>query len=402
MNTLILIVLLILCGLAGLNLVRSRSASTPPAPAPTPVFDPVLVETSVAKTVGAALNDALTKLNDEARKARDETIAMASKSITDASAQELNARSARIDQTLQTVQQNVVTRLNDLDQTIQRLQQNSAQQYGTMEKVVGMLNKRTENLNEVLSSSQARGQWGERLAEDILRTAGMVEGVNYTKQSTITGGGRPDYCFNMPPDRVLYMDVKFPLDRYQEFIAAPTEELKKVARSEFLKAVRGHVTALSNRDYVDKSADNTVDYVLMFVPNEGISGFIHESDPGMIDFALDRKVVLCSPLALYAYLVVVRQATDSFHTEKAAAEIMQFVNLFHKEWDKYTKEVDSVQKAFEGLIDKIASINTGGTRFRMLNAQIKKIEKVRTREGIPELATTPENGDIIDADEIDD
>ena len=401
MNTALLVVVIVLLAAAVALQLRPKRATPVEMPI-APTIDPMTVESVVAKSVSAALTDALTTINDEARKAREETIALASKSIADASAQELNARSARIDQTLQTVQQNVVTRLNDLDQTIQRLQQNSAQQYGTMERVVGLLNKRTENLNEVLSSAQARGQWGERLAEDILRTAGMVEGVNYSKQSTITGGGRPDYCFNMPPDRVLYMDVKFPLDRYQEFIAAPTEELKKVARGEFLKAVRGHITALSNREYVDKSADNTVDYVLMFVPNEGISGFIHESDPTMIDFALDRKVVLCSPLALYAYLVVIRQATDSFHTEKAAAEIMQFVNLFHKEWEKYTNEVDSVQKAFEGLSDKIASINTGGTRFRKLTAQINKIEKVRKREGIPELSSGEAGGDIIDADEIDD
>ncbi|MFM8650215.1 MAG: DNA recombination protein RmuC [Actinomycetota bacterium] len=402
MNTVTLIVLVVLCGLVALNLLRGRTAPTPPSVAVTPAFDPTAVENSVAKTVSAALNDALTKLNDEARKARDETIAMASKSITDASAQELGARSAVIDKTLQSVQNDVMTRLNDLDQTIQRLQQNSAQQYGTMEKVVGLLNQRTESLNVVLTSSQARGQWGERLAEDILRTAGMVEGVNYSKQSTIDGGGRPDYCFSMPPDRVLYMDVKFPLDRYQEYVQAPTDELKKAAQAEFLKAVRGHVNTLSKREYVDKTTDNTVDYVLMFVPNEGISGFIHESDPSMIDFALEKKVVLCSPLALYAYLVVVRQATDSFHTERAAAEIMQFVNLFHKEWDNYTKEVDSVQKAFEGLTDKLASINTGGTRYRKLNAQITKIEKVRKREGVPELAAGEVGADIIDADDFDD
>ena len=158
MNTVTLIVLIVLCGLVALNLLRGRTAPTPPPVAVTPAFDPTAVENSVAKTVGTALNDALTKLNDEARKARDETIAMASKSITDASAQELGARSAVIDKTLQSVQNDVMTRLNDLDQTIQRLQQNSAQQYGTMEKVVGLLNQRTESLNVVLTSSQARGQ----------------------------------------------------------------------------------------------------------------------------------------------------------------------------------------------------------------------------------------------------
>ena len=170
MNTVLLVVVIVLLAAAVALQLRPKRATPVELPI-APTIDPMTVESVVAKSVSAALTDALTTINDEARKTREETIALASKSIADASAQELNARSARIDQTLQTVQQNVVTRLNDLDQTIQRLQQNSAQQYGTMEKVVGLLNKRTENLNEVLSSAQARGQWGERLAEDILRTA---------------------------------------------------------------------------------------------------------------------------------------------------------------------------------------------------------------------------------------
>ena len=138
----------------------------------------------------------------------------------------------------------------------------------------------------------------------------------------------------------------------------------------------------------------------MFIPNESISGFVHEADPKLLDFALDRKVVLCSPLNLYAFLAVIRQATDAFHTERTAAEIMQIVNRFQKQFDDYTKAVDKVEKTFQALESDLASINTGGTRFKMLNAQVKKIEKLRQKQGIPELAAS--NGDdIIDADDID-
>jgi DNA recombination protein RmuC len=149
--------------------------------------------------------------------------------------------------------------------------------------------------------------------------------------------------------------------------------------------VKGHIDALDKRDYINNSTDNTLDYVLMFVPNESISGFVHESDPDLIDYALDRKVVLCSPLTLYAFLVVIRQAADSFHTEKTAAEIMQLVNLFQRQWGTYTEAIDKVEKSFESLQEQLASINTDGTRYKKLNAQIKKIERLRTKQGIPEL-----------------
>jgi DNA recombination protein RmuC len=141
--------------------------------------------------------------------------------------------------------------------------------------------------------------------------------------------------------------------------------------------------------------EEAIDYVLMFLPNESISGFVHEADPGMIDYALGQKVVLCSPLALYSFLSVIRQATDSFHTEQTAASIMQQIGKFNKEWQNYVKAVDEVKDVFDKLNDKVESIGTGGTRFKKLNVPIREIEKMRTKQGIPEL----ESGDAFVLDD---
>jgi DNA recombination protein RmuC len=152
-----------------------------------------------------------------------------------------------------------------------------------------------------------------------------------------------------------------------------------------VKAVKGHIDALAKRDYINNAKEEALDYVLMFLPNESISGFVHEADPKLIDYALNNKVVLCSPLSLYSFLVVVRQATDSFHTEQTAASIMQQINKFHGEWDKYLKAVDDVKDTFDKLNHKIDDISTGGTRFKKLSVPIREIEKMRTKQGIPEL-----------------
>jgi len=264
---------------------------------------------------------------------------------------------------------------------------------------VTALAKRTENLTDILSNSQKRGQWGERLAEDMLRAAGFLEGVNYEKQKQIDGGGRPDYRFDMPPDRVLFMDVKFPLDKYAEYISATDEGLRSLAKDAFIRAVRGHVDTLAKRDYIDKATENALDYVLMFVPNESISAFVHEASPDLIDWALDKKVVLCSPLTLYAFLVVVRQASDSFHTEKTAVEIMQQIKKFEKEFDKYTESVEKVKKNFTALTASIGEISVGGTRHNKLSVPVRDIDNLRKRRGIPELEAADD--DIIDA-ELDD
>jgi len=358
-----------------------------PAPVITPVpqIDPTALKADLSNTVADALNAALIQISSQARHDREESIRMATDLITKASNDQLGARADVINSTMLGVKSEVAGQLKKIDDSLNTLRESSATQYGNMEQAVSVLSKRTENLNDVLSSSQARGQWGERLAEDMLRKAGFIEGINYEKQEIINGGGKPDYTFKMPPDRVLYMDVKFPLDKYAEYINAESDALKAQARLAFLAAVKGHVDTLAKRDYVDKSNDNTIDYVLMFVPNESISGFVHEASPSLIDDALDRKVVLCSPLTLYAFLVVIRQAADSFHTEQTAATIMQRVNQFGKEFEKYTGAVDQVSKSYAKLHDELESISTGGTRFKKLNVPVREIEKLRKNQGIPEL-----------------
>ena len=367
---------------SGLNTRPTEPAPVNPVASP---IDPAALKADLSNTVADALNAALLQISSQARNDREESIRMATELITKASNDQLGARADVINSTMLGVKSEVAGQLKKIDDALNTLRESSATQYGNMEQAVSVLSKRTENLNDVLSSSQARGQWGERLAEDMLSKAGFIEGINYEKQEIINGGGKPDYTFKMPPDRVLYMDVKFPLDKYAEYINAESDGLKAQARLAFLAAVKGHVDTLAKRDYVDKSNDNTIDYVLMFVPNESISGFVHEASPSLIDDALDRKVVLCSPLTLYAFLVVIRQAADSFHTEQTAATIMQRVNQFGKEFEKYTGAVDQVSKSYAKLHDELESISTGGTRFKKLNVPVREIEKLRKNQGIPEL-----------------
>jgi DNA recombination protein RmuC len=340
---------------------------------------------TVNATVAHTVNQAMAQLSERARADREESIKIAAESIAKSGGEQLGTRAEVIDTTLQNLSAQMGQRLDALNAELNQLRQINNTQYDSVGKAVEALARRTDNLNEILSSSQKRGQWGERVVEDMLRAAGFIENVNYSKQDTNIVGGRPDYKFMMPPNRVLFMDVKFPLDRYAAHFSAETDALRDQSKTEFVKAVKGHIDALAKRDYINNAKEEALDYVLMFLPNESISGFVHEADPKLIDYALNNKVVLCSPLSLYSFLVVVRQATDSFHTEQTAASIMQQINKFHGEWDKYLKAVDDVKDTFDKLNHKIDDISTGGTRFKKLSVPIREIEKMRTKQGIPEL-----------------
>ena len=383
----ILIVVLLAAVLVALAGVIATSRKPAPVPTAPPHAFPSTEElTSQIKLVNEqALNGAIAELNQRAEAHREETIRTVTQMVTQQSGEALGKRAEVISTTLKGVHNDVSKRLAELNHELDQLRQHNAGQFSSVSEAVTLLAQRTADLNEVLSSSQKRGQWGERLAEDMIRAAGLVEGVNYSKQDTTAAGGRPDFTFTMPPDRVLFMDVKFPLDRYVAHLDADDDATRATTKADFVKAVRSHVDALAKRDYIDQTTEDALDYVLMFVPNESISGFVHEADPHLIDWALERKVVLCSPLTLYAFLVVIRQATESFHTEQTAAEITQQINKFSKEFDNYSAAVDKVRATFNKLDNELGAIATDGTRFRKLSVPIRDIEKLRKRQGIGEL-----------------
>jgi DNA recombination protein RmuC len=397
MEVVAVVALVVALGAVALMILGQRRAQQPAPPVavvpPAPVIDTAALRAemsaelarTVAETVNASLAGAMHQMSERARLDREETIKMAAEKIAVSGGEQLGARAEVIDTTLKTFVGQMGQRLDALSTELQQLRQINNTQYDNVGKAVEALARRTDNLSEILSSSQKRGQWGERVVEDMLRAVGFIEGVNYSKQDVNTVGGRPDYKFLMPPDRVLFMDVKFPLDRYADHFNADNDALRQQAKVEFVKAVKGHVDALARRDYTLNAKEEALDYVLMFLPNESISGFVHEADPGMIDYALAKKVVLCSPLALYSFLSVIRQATDSFHTEQTAASIMQQIAKFNKEWQNYVKAVDEVKDVFQKLTEKVESIGTDGTRFKKLNVPIKAIEKMRTKQGIMEL-----------------
>ncbi len=353
---------------------------------------------SVQGVVQSALNEALSALNEQSRRDREESIKLAADRVAEASSERLGKSAKDIDTSLRSVQESLSQRMQQMDIEIKRLHDQNAEKFGNVDRAVNDLVKRTSDLNNVLSSSQARGQWGERMAEDMLRAAGFIEGANYKKQNTIEGGGRPDYTFMMPPDRVLYMDVKFPMDSYTAFVAAVDQTSRDSLKKDFITAVRARVTELQKRDYAVVTTEHSLDYVLLFVPNESITGFIHEADPNLIDWALAQKVVLCSPLNLYAFLVVIRQATESFHTEQAASHMMQLMNKFKVQWEKYVRSLDQVKKSFDKMQGEL-DVLTVGARYKKLAGEVKKIDDLRKQQNVPELPASELADDEIELED---
>ena len=284
---------------------------------------------------------------------------------TKAHSKELEGKKELIDQRLTDMD----VKLGKVERLVQDLQTDRKAQYSALGQQLQSLTSTTNSLQKALADNRARGQWGERIAEDILRLLGFVEGVNYVKQVTTVDGNRPDFTFRLPNQLSLNMDAKFPLDNYMRYSEADTEADKRSFSDKFLRDVNSRVAEIQKRDYIGAE---TLDCVLVFIPNEQVYRFIHEQDHSIIDSALRQKVILCSPLTLYIVLAVIRQASQNFNIEQQSRQIVTIVNEVRQEWDKYTGEMQTLSNHFQRVYNNLQRLTV--TRTRALDRRFDKIE----------------------------
>ncbi|MFK8023836.1 MAG: DNA recombination protein RmuC [Ilumatobacter sp.] len=326
----------------------------------------------------------------------DTTTAHVEKQLAGTSAQlkeqtsaDLGAKKDVIDSRLDQVHDEMRTELAKVAEMLASLNETSARKFGEVESslkahidVANTLSESTQALRSALANPQARGQWGERMAEDVLRLAGFVENINYTKQRQIEGGtGRPDYTFDMPKGQKLFMDVKCPMASYLRYLEAGTDAERDAHLRAFLRDVRARVKELAKREYAIEAGGTAIDNVLLFIPNEQLTGFIHEHDPGLIEDAMGQQIVMCSPLTLFAFLGVIRQAYDNYAIEQTSDEILSLIGKFGNEWVKYTDSLGKLKRRFAGMEKDFDELT--GPRQRKLEQPLVELDAIRQQRQLP-------------------
>lgn len=391
MEPVVVVLLLVVVGgvAAGVGaMIASRRSVPLPAE-----LSPQLVQQAVAAAVSQA--------NERASRERDLAVQASVEQAVTMVREQLGGGQQLIDAKLGEVQAGVRSDLVRLAQIVQQLGESTGQRFGEVDRSLQLHAQITQSLagtanslREALASSNARGQWGERMAEDVLRLAGLHENVNYVKRTALSGEGTgiPDFTFQLPKGHVLFMDVKFPMSSYLKFLEATTDVERMQHRDTFLRDVRARVKELAKREYASVDDRPAVDNVLLFVPNESLAAFIHESDSTLVDDAMRQHVVICSPLTLFAFLGVIRQAFDNFMIEQTSNEILNLLGKFSQQWGKYSEAVDKVQRQLDTVTKSFDELS--GTRRRALERPIADIAALRTRQGFADNTELPE-GDAL-------
>jgi DNA recombination protein RmuC len=285
--------------------------------------------------------------------------------------------------------------LNKSDQTVREFLEKT----GEIKSSITGVDQQTRNLISVLNNNQSRGQWAEFQVEDLLGVMDYKDGIHYETQKIMSSGNKPDFTFYLPDNKTINMDSKFPLTIYMEISKLNKDleddsldeisrreitDLIKSKNKEFLdRAIKNKIDETSTREGYISPEENTVDFVLMYIPLENLYHFLLTSTIGakntpVIQYAFAQKVILVSPQTLMAYLETIRHSMKLFSLqtdtknilsthEKVKNEIRKFLDSF----DETTKKLDQTVKAFDSL--KTTRVNKLEKSFEELDEVNKKL-----------------------------
>ena len=318
---------------------------------------------------------------------------------------ELNAMKSTVEKL--SVQSNEANRVRTeaeakLETTINEMRRASESIFDETKKIAG-----------ALSNSQARGKFGEAQLELLLQSAGLREGHEYTRQKSTTdadSSGIPDITVKMPGGSAIFIDSKFPFDRFLD--AFGTEVVSE--RDEFLaqhtKDLLKHVDALAKRGY-HKSAGSP-DFVVLFVPFETLLAEALRIDPAFLEKAFKLNVTVATPTSMMALLRTIgyiftrnKLADNADEIQKVANTFLKNITLLHGKIVAVGKAISSTAKAYEDLIPTAErTVLSPARRIHNLGVTGDKdklaIEYPESPGEVRELKSISGDDDFIEVEEI--
>lgn len=262
------------------------------------------------------------------------------------------------------------------------------------------LSEEAVNLTNALKgSSKTQGDWGQMILENILEKSGLTRDREYFVQEFLkdVDGGylinedgsrmQPDVIISYPDDRKVIIDSKVSLSAYVRYTQSDDITEQKGFIREHLRSMRKHIDDLSRKSYQDYAV--TLDFVMMFVPNEPAYMLALQHDPDIWQFAYDKKILLISPTNLIAALKLIVDLWKREYQNRNAIEIAErgaklydkFVG-FIANLERVGRNIDQAQNAYN---DAYKQLSTGNDNLVLQTQKLKDLGVKAKKELPPSL-----------------
>jgi DNA recombination protein RmuC len=278
--------------------------------------------------------------------------------------------------------QPVQEKLGRMESEISRLERERRQAHGELAQMVrtlgdgvGTLRQETGNLVSALKRPATRGSWGEIQLRNVVEMAGMVAHCDFLEQSTIrTDGGmlRPDMLVRLPGGKVIVVDSKVPLDAYLSALEAAGEDERELHLARHARQTRDHITKLAAKGYQGQ-LEATPEFVVMFVPSDGIHQAALAADPALIEFGVQQQVLMATPTTLIGLLWAAHYGWREERIADSARDIAESARELHRRLGRFVAPLAKVGRQLDSAIG--AYNEAVGSFDARVVPQVRRIEE---------------------------
>lgn len=263
-------------------------------------------------------------------------------------------------------------------------------------KALKDLNKKisddANNLTKALKGDvKMQGNWGEVILERILEESGLRKGIEYETQVSMKDdqGHRqqPDVIIKLPENKHVIIDSKVSLVHYERMISSITDEQKEGYLKALNNSIKSHIDGLHKKHYHDLKDINSPDFVMLFIPIEGVFTLIMQHDNTIYQYAYSKQIVIVSPSTLLATLRTIafiwrqeNQTKNALEIARQGGNLLDKLNGFLDDLDKIDVNLKRTQNAYD---DAVKKLSTGSGN---LISRAKRIEALgaKASKQIPE------------------
>jgi DNA recombination protein RmuC len=272
-------------------------------------------------------------------------------------------------------------KLGRMESEIGRLERERRQAHGELAQMVrtlgdgvGTLRQETGNLVSALKRPSTRGSWGEIQLRNAVEMAGMVAHCDFLEQSTIRGEDgplRPDMLVRLPGGKLIVVDSKVPLDAYLSALEADEEEDRERHVARHARQTREHIAKLAAKGY-HAQLDATPEFVVMFVPSDGIYHAALSADPALIEFGVQQQILIATPTTLIGLLWATHYGWREERIAESAREIAESARELHRRLGRFVEPLAKVGRQLDSATS--AYNEAVGSFDARVVPQIRRIE----------------------------
>jgi len=266
----------------------------------------------------------------------------------------------------------------------------------------------------IYGSSVKRGKFGEAHLEKLLENAGLIENEHFTRQKGADNigesGAIPDVTIAMPGGSVIYIDSKFPFQRFYEAFETEDDTLRKELLLQHSKDLLAHIQALSKRKYAERGPSPY--FVILYAPIDAIFIEAVKAIPDFVETSFRLGVTVATPTSMMALLRTVgylfsrnRVSANAEEIQTLAVKFLRDVSSLHDKIITVGERLKSTLKAYNEMIPTAeTTVLSAAKRMKSLDVAGKPLtpmsevsESVRPLQNKLQLES-PE--DFIEVEEI--